>query len=76
MVVNFFPGYCPSGSEKNGTVCHPCLIGYFKDNSEDVFGNCTRCRNSSYVTAGIESISDANCTVCEYICVVLSFHKI
>ncbi|CAG5123548.1 unnamed protein product, partial [Candidula unifasciata] len=53
-----------SVSVQNCTLCKKyCAIGYFKDNNEDVFGNCTRCRNASYVTSTVGSISNANCTV-------------
>ncbi|XP_059141386.1 proprotein convertase subtilisin/kexin type 5-like [Physella acuta] len=56
--------YCPSGSEKNGQgQCVECYIGYYKDNTIDVFSNCTRCSNQSYVTSGNASISNQNCTV-------------
>lgn len=43
--------YCPNGKEKDNTGdCDECLIGFYKNNTEDVFMNCTACQ-ANYVTA-------------------------
>ncbi|CAL1527991.1 unnamed protein product [Lymnaea stagnalis] len=56
--------YCNSGTYKDDKgSCIDCNIGYFKDNTIDVFSNCTRCLNPLYVTPTVASISNSNCTV-------------
>ncbi|XP_013070411.2 uncharacterized protein LOC106057644 isoform X3 [Biomphalaria glabrata] len=55
--------FCPSGfvKDNNGT-CQPCTRGFFKDNSIDLFMNCTAC-NDSFVTPNNASTSASECTV-------------
>lgn len=56
--------FCDSGFERvagNSSLCKPCGIGYFKDNSLGLFTKCQLCRNGK-LTEKIASISEANCT--------------
>ena len=57
--------YCPSGFEVSGAMgCQGCDVGFYKDNSEDVFGSCQACP-SDFITPAENSTSVADCTVGE-----------
>ncbi|KAK3579233.1 hypothetical protein CHS0354_033303 [Potamilus streckersoni] len=54
--------YCPSGQEKVGDVCNQCQIGYYKDNSESLFGTCQHCPDN-YVTPVSNRTARALCII-------------
>lgn len=58
--------YCRSGYERKTGSCVACGIGYYKDNSVDLFSSCVKCP-SDYVTSGIASTSIVACGVRKYL---------
>ncbi|GFO38966.1 signal peptide, cub and egf-like domain-containing protein 1, partial [Plakobranchus ocellatus] len=57
--------YCESGYELvTGTGdCRACAIGYYKDNSEDIFGVCVLCLDGEFITSGTAATSSAECNL-------------
>jgi len=54
---------CPAGHEETSTGhCHPCGIGYYRDNDKNPFGPCTLCPEK-YITSSEYSISEDECTI-------------
>ncbi|XP_021339623.1 signal peptide, CUB and EGF-like domain-containing protein 2, partial [Mizuhopecten yessoensis] len=55
--------YCDNGHEKNSAgMCEECMIGFYKDNTMDLFMNCTACPDN-YVTANPKSDNVGLCTI-------------
>ena len=58
--------YCNDGEEIKAGSCSDCARGYYKNNTVDVFMNCTMC-GTDYTTTGTKSTGRAACTVRESI---------
>ena len=50
-ITRCFP-FCPDGEELINDLCYRCAIGYYKDNSDGRFENCTRCPDDNFITEG------------------------
>ncbi|RUS76316.1 hypothetical protein EGW08_015923, partial [Elysia chlorotica] len=57
--------YCDSGLEiVAGTdTCQACEIGYYKDNSEDIFGACVLCPDGEFITGTTAAASVGECNI-------------
>ena len=72
-LISVVAEYCTSGYERDSSgVCQPCRVGYYKDNTVDLFGKCTQCGKNmgedpvakpDFVTEQNASISASNCTI-------------
>ncbi|XP_071129047.1 uncharacterized protein [Mytilus edulis] len=54
--------FCPSGYEAVVTSCVPCLEGFFKDNTDSIYGKCKQCPYQT-TTVNIASKSLKDCSV-------------
>lgn len=57
--------FCEPGKERTGGQCLPCERGYYKNNDNNVFMDCTLCP-PEYVTPTTESTSLADCSVSKW----------
>ena len=46
--------YCPDGEELVDDICEQCPIGYYKNNDDGRFENCTVCPDPAFITEGID----------------------
>ena len=60
-----FPAYCDSGFEIIGGTdnCQACEIGYYKDNSDDIFGACILCPGGEFITSATAATTVGECDI-------------
>ncbi|KAK3789280.1 hypothetical protein RRG08_001670 [Elysia crispata] len=57
--------YCDSGFEiiAGTDNCQACEVGYYKDNSDDIFGACALCPGGEFITSASAAVSVADCNI-------------